>query len=271
MRFHVVVIAGSTLLAIASACGHDYGAADPPPADVDAAADAATLGDGETAETAPPLGCLTPQKLGNDETCLCSGEAPGASQGCSLGKVGGKSACLSGAQTCGPGSDGMKRWGPCNGATKPAAKETCFDDVDDDCDGVLNNGCACSDVALCKDPATGNDFPGDALVFDKTTVKNGDVLNVLFLSKQAIGVTWLQIGPGVVCAGGGDTAPCPLSGCLDWNVERRKIDVTVSTVGLFRSGAGTYTITFRRGVTSAEQAACTPGPNTVSATVTVTN
>ena len=226
---------------------------------------------GTGTETAPPVGCLTPQKLGNDETCLCNNEALGASQGCSLGKVGGTSKCKAGSQTCGPGTDGMKRWGPCIGATVPAAKETCFDDVDDDCDGILNNGCQCGDVALCKDPATGSDFTGDALILDKTTVKNGETLNAFFVSKKAIGTSWLSINPGGVCGGGGDTAPCPSSGCPGWNVERRKIDVSIGVTGLFRSGANTYTLKFRPGVNAVEQATCTAGPNTASATVNVTN
>src|SRR6478752_5216053 len=30
---------------------------------------------------------------------------------------------------------------PGDGAVKPAAQEDCFNDLDDDCDGVVNNGC----------------------------------------------------------------------------------------------------------------------------------
>ena len=258
------------VLVTMAACG-SFGSDATPAIENEAGTEGGADDGGTGTETAAPVGCLTPQKPGNDETCLCSGEALGASQGCSLGNVGGKSKCAAGSQTCGMGTDGMKRWGACIGATAPAAKETCLDDVDDDCDGVLNNGCQCVDVRLCKDPATGSDFTGDALVLDKTTVRNGDTLNAFFVSKRAIGTSWLQIGPPAICAGGGDTAPCPSSGCAGWNVERRKIDVTVSITGLFRNGPGVYTLKFRPGVTTADQAACLAGANTVSASVTVTN
>jgi hypothetical protein len=43
--------------------------------------------------------------------------------------------CKPGTQTC------IGALGSCDGEVKPAAVENCFNDLDDDCDGVVNNGC----------------------------------------------------------------------------------------------------------------------------------
>jgi hypothetical protein len=46
-----------------------------------------------------------------------------------------KGVCKAGMQTC------IGSLGSCDGEVKPAAVENCFNDLDDDCDGVVNNGC----------------------------------------------------------------------------------------------------------------------------------
>ena len=58
-------------------------------------------------------------------------------QSCYDGPAGteGKGACKAGVQTC------IGALGSCDGEVKPAALENCFNDLDDDCDGVVNNGC----------------------------------------------------------------------------------------------------------------------------------
>ena len=43
--------------------------------------------------------------------------------------------CKPGTQTC------IGSLGSCDGEVKPAAVENCFNDLDDDCDGKVNNGC----------------------------------------------------------------------------------------------------------------------------------
>ncbi len=43
--------------------------------------------------------------------------------------------CAAGMQTC------IGATGTCQGEVLPAAQEDCFNDLDDDCDGVVNNGC----------------------------------------------------------------------------------------------------------------------------------
>jgi hypothetical protein len=47
----------------------------------------------------------------------------------------GKGACTDGAQAC------VGTLGACTGEVLPAARENCFNTIDDDCDGVVNNGC----------------------------------------------------------------------------------------------------------------------------------
>ncbi|MGZ3406695.1 MAG: hypothetical protein ACXVAN_09665 [Polyangia bacterium] len=49
-----------------------------------------------------------------------------------------KGVCKAGTQTC------IGALGSCDGEVKPAAQEDCFNDLDDDCDGVVNNGCPVS-------------------------------------------------------------------------------------------------------------------------------
>jgi hypothetical protein len=43
--------------------------------------------------------------------------------------------CSMGTQSC------IGTLGPCNGEVLPAAIESCFNNLDDDCDGTINNGC----------------------------------------------------------------------------------------------------------------------------------
>jgi hypothetical protein len=84
-----------------------------------------------------------------DAGCVC---APGATQSCYDGPVGteGVGICTGGTQTC--AADGMS-WGTCMGQVLPAA-ETCSTPLDDDCNGMVNEGgldCACvpDSVAPC--------------------------------------------------------------------------------------------------------------------------
>lgn len=46
-----------------------------------------------------------------------------------------KGVCKAGTQTC------IGSVGSCDGQVMPAAVEDCFNDLDDDCDGTVNNGC----------------------------------------------------------------------------------------------------------------------------------
>jgi hypothetical protein len=53
-------------------------------------------------------------------------------------KTNGVGPCHGGTQSC------IGSLGPCNGEVAPAQVEDCFNTIDDDCDGVVNNGCPSS-------------------------------------------------------------------------------------------------------------------------------
>ena len=86
-----------------------------------------------------------------DDGCVCK---PGATRACYLGPAStrGVGVCADGVQTCvtGPGGVGSD-WGSCTGGHLPDA-ETC-NDLDDDCDGVIDDGCVCrrGDTRVCYD------------------------------------------------------------------------------------------------------------------------
>jgi hypothetical protein len=90
-----------------------------------------------------------------DDGCKCT---PGAKRTCYDGPPAtrGVGPCTDGTQTCVAGAGGVgSDWGPCVGAILPGA-ETC-NDIDDDCDGTIDDGCACrrGDTKACYDGPSG--------------------------------------------------------------------------------------------------------------------
>jgi len=86
-----------------------------------------------------------------DDGCVCK---PGATRACYLGPAStrGVGACADGTQTCVAGAGGIgSDWGTCTGSRLPGA-ETC-NDADDDCDGVIDDGCVCrrGETRACYD------------------------------------------------------------------------------------------------------------------------
>jgi hypothetical protein len=87
-----------------------------------------------------------------DEGCVC---APGSTGHCYDGPAGtaGVGVCTGGTVTCNANGTGF---GPCTGQVTPAA-EVCGDGLDNDCDGVTDDGCVCTpgSTGHCYEGPTG--------------------------------------------------------------------------------------------------------------------
>jgi len=203
----------------------DVGAAD---SAVDAA-DAADIGvEAPPADAVADTAGCDPKK-GDLVGCACA--TPGAFRDCFLGDRGSKSPCrVGGTQACKAG-----RWMGCEGATAPLAKDACYDDVDNDCNGVVDDACKGTDgYDLCKDLASG---VTDAILVDPPTPKVGSTFNLFILSKGSLGNPRLGIN-GSYCAGGAGLAPAVAGkGCGGWNAVRQ----TLTTTGPL-STPGTYSL-----------------------------
>ena len=92
-----------------------------------------------------------------DDGCVC---APGATTACYGGPGGtaGVGTCAAGTMTC--NADGMG-YGACTGAVEPTT-DTCGDGLDNDCDGVIDDGCVCAPgaTAACYDGPVGTEGVG---------------------------------------------------------------------------------------------------------------
>lgn len=85
-----------------------------------------------------------------DPLCICT---PGATRLCYSGPPGtaGIGVCRNGTQSC--VSDGVSsNWGPCIGQVLPGP-ETCGDRLDNDCDGLTDEGCDCTSIPAGRPPS----------------------------------------------------------------------------------------------------------------------
>ncbi len=93
-------------------------------------------GGGMTCSSANPGACDKGTITCDGTLAMCTPDS--ALQDCYDGPGGTKDVgiCKGGSQSC------VGILGPCEGQVQPAAKEDCFNDLDDDCDAKVNNSCA---------------------------------------------------------------------------------------------------------------------------------
>jgi hypothetical protein len=90
---------------------------------------------GDACSTGSPGACGDGHVDCSTGSAVCVPDA--TTQSCYTGPAGtkGVGVCAAGTQTC------ISSLGACGGEIVPAAAENCFNDLDDDCDGKVNNGC----------------------------------------------------------------------------------------------------------------------------------
>jgi hypothetical protein len=152
------------------------------------------------------------------EGCPCA--TPDASRECFHGVPGPDSGCNQpGEQRCAADGEAM-RWGECKGGSTPEA-EACFDSIDDDCDGLFNQGCRCSDhVDLCKLPEAGTPSMSGYNFFSiPSPAKAGEPFDVYILSGLPLDAPSIAFDGS--CFGQGFAQVCLTgAGCQGWSALR---------------------------------------------------
>jgi hypothetical protein len=212
-----------------------------------------------------PEGCSAPEY--NLAGCICA--TKGAAVPCYQGVPGPKSACnTAGSQQCEDVGGGVLRWSACNGGAMPKSIDECHDDIDGDCNGKVDQNCACSpDVDLCRPNAIASADAGATPTYDPNaytmfTIPPNPKANVPFelyiVTKNRSLMAPGLLKNGAICYGGGLSKPCRSvgAGCDGWKV------------GFFRGvseAAGTYTFSIKdpQGPTGCE------GPTIATTTVVV--
>ena len=100
--------------------------------------------------------------------CVCE---PGASEPCYTGPAGteGIGVCQGGTRVC---ESSGRQWGPCTGEVTPAP-DSCLNDVDDDCDGIINNGFPSAPGCGCVPGAEESCYTGPAGTADVGVCRAG--------------------------------------------------------------------------------------------------
>jgi hypothetical protein len=173
-----------------------------------------------TVDARVDAGACVPSDTLDFHGCPCA--QPNAKRDCWLGPPGDASACSSGVQQC-TSATGSQVWSACSGATAPAP-EVCFDGTDNDCNGIVDDGCLCTsgtqscmaEGGLVSDP-TWRFYPSPP-------VANKPLEIVLLTTKAAPKPgAWLKKTSGGDAPGCiGDTSKACVAGsqCGGWNAIR---------------------------------------------------
>lgn len=251
------VVAAGVMAAVAVACGAF---------DTDSEGDPAPAPGADASAPDAPAACR-PAFADDFAGCTCSG---GQIRDCSHGfAAGGASACGKGTQKCENGA-----WARCipvgtQPLDPPSKAEVCFDAVDDDCDGKIDNGCpGAGAVDLCMDK--GAFRPAVAAFTDKATYKRGETAQMFVVWKDGVitGVHLNRSSGGGYCAGGAAGKLFPAAagaGCPGWSAVRRTIETTESA--FLPTGSVTVDVL----VNPVGSPACTGEAAKTSVTFTVTD
>jgi hypothetical protein len=239
-RFSIGIAAVLACAAALSACAGLLGLDDIVYTAPDSSVDLISTGDGSSVEGPVVARCDAGADAYDLEGCAC--DKNGQARDCYRGLPGPRSACTQGTQTCLSG-----RWTGCSGARPDT--EVCFDDIDNDCNGLVDEGCFCSDgVDLCM---------GDAGLFDPNDWRmftvppqpiNGRPFDLYVVSTERFGrLRTPYLGSSVAPDGGQPSsvycwaddasAPCPTvgAGCValdaGWYAVRHHL--TVNAVGSY--------------------------------------
>ena len=183
------------------------------------------------------LHCDPASTQDNPAGCPC--ETVNAVQACFLGAHGPDSLCSAGG-TVSCSADHV--WGGCIGATSPA-HEVCFDDADNDCDGIVDNGCTLAAPGnLCLDPNTALPYTTDVALVHPAQLQFGQMFTLFALSSiRTVAPASMQTSTGY-CTGAFLTPFSLDMACTGWNGVT--IDL-VATTTMWGSATGVKTFVIR--------------------------